>query len=100
MKTQYWILAVSIVVVLALFVAYGQSGFSTATAKSSAPSVGMADFLKIEYPPKSAGMGDLRIFEFSQNARVGFGDLQKLEADQIRSSVVGMGDLQLLEAGR
>ncbi len=111
MKTRNWILAIAAVVVLASLVAYAQSGSSTATAKSSAPYVGMADFLKIEYPsqfagtgePASAlgvGMGDLRILEFSQNARVGFGDLRKLEFAQARSSAVGMGDLQLFEAGR
>ena len=113
MKTQYWILAVSVVVVLAFFgvEAYGQSASSAADAKSSGPAVGMGDFRMIENQAAlsetgdtatalQAGMGDLRILEASQNAPVGFGDLRKLESDQARASIVGMGDLRLLEAER
>ncbi len=111
MKTRNWILAVSIVVVLAFFVAYGQSSSTAASAKRSGPAVGMGDFRLMENQAAlsgtgdtatalRAGMGDLRILEASQNARVGFGDLRKLEADQARASIVGIGDLRLFEAGR
>jgi hypothetical protein len=111
MKARNWILAISLVVVLAFLVANGQSGLSAANAKSSVPAVGMGDFLKIENQSKfpetggpasalRAGMADFRILEYSQNARVGIGDLHKLESDQNRPSTVGMGDLQRFEAGR
>ena len=73
--------------------------------------VGMGDLRAIENLPElpvtggptsalRVRMADLRVFEFRQNVQMGFGDLRRLEANQIGMSTVGVGDLHRFEAGQ
>jgi len=88
-----------------------QQAIPVTAGPESLSRVGMGDLRKIENLPElpvtggptsalRVRMADLRVFEFRQNVQMGFGDLRRLEAYQIRMSTVGMGDLRRFEAGQ